>query len=362
VVPSGSVAFDYVLVDIDQSVVECAVDLSLGSFFNSFGSRAGPPPVIRIGVGDVLQIAIFESSAGGLFIPPEAGVRPGNFVTLPAQQVDRSGTIAIPYAGDIRAAGRLPAELERDIQARLNHRAVEPQVVVTVLERNAAEVAVVGDGVGGASNFRLRLAGDRIVDVIAKAGGIRYPGYEIFVTLQRNNKRATVYFPTLVKNPSENIFVQPGDTVYVYREQQRFVAVGALGAGGGASGQFPFDQEKLSLNEAIAKAGGLLDSRAGPERVFLYRLEFREALEKMGVDLSRFPPDQKYIPTIYRANFRDPSSFFFAQGFHMRHRDIIYVANADAIEVVKFLDFIRAFTSTVVGVGGDSVGTVGYLR
>jgi polysaccharide export outer membrane protein len=164
----------------------------------------------------------------------------------------------------------------------------------------------------------------------------------------------------LVNNPRENIFVAPGDTIYVYREQQKFVAVGALSSVGqtsGLTGQFAFEQERLSLNEAVAKAGGLLDSRANPAQVFLYRAEFREALQRMGVDLSKFAPSQKFIPTVYRANFRDPSSFFFVQAFPMRHKDIIYVANADANEVVKFLSYLRAVTSTVSGVATDAVTT-----
>jgi polysaccharide export outer membrane protein len=107
----------------------------------------------------------------------------------------------------------------------------------------------------------------------------------------------------------------------------------------------------------VAKAGGLLDSRANPGQVFLYRMEYREALAAMHVDLSKFPKDQKFIPTIYRANFRDPSSFFFAQKFPMRHKDVIYVSNADAVEVVKALDYLRSVTSTVSGVAGDSVFT-----
>ena len=38
-----------------------------------------PPQTIRFGIGDVVSVTIFEAAAGGLFIPAEAGVRPGNF-------------------------------------------------------------------------------------------------------------------------------------------------------------------------------------------------------------------------------------------------------------------------------------------
>jgi polysaccharide export outer membrane protein len=175
--------------------------------------------------------------------------------------------------------------------------------------------------------------------------------------LQRGNSRATVYFPNLINHPTENVFVAPGDTLYVYRDQQKYVALGAIGSAGqdsGVTGQFPFEQERMSLNEAVAKAGGLLDTRANPGQVFLYRLELRDALMKMGVDVSKFLPDQRLIPTVYRANFRDPSSFFFAQSFLMRHKDVIYVSNADSVEVGKFLGYLRTITSTVSGVASDA--------
>lgn len=370
---SHAVAFDYALVEIDKTVIERALDVGPGSFFKTFGKKRGPPPIIRVGIGDVVQVSIFESSAGGLFVPAEAGVRPGNFVTLPPQQVDHSGSITVPYAGAIRAAGRTLPEVQTDIERKLANRAIEPQVVVTLAEQNATEVAVVGDGtanggsaaIGGANRFRVRLGGDRILDVISKAGGLRYPGYEIFLTLQRGNTTATMYFPTLIRSPAENIFVAPGDTLYAYREQQKFVALGAIGTANqtsGVTGQFAFEQEKLSLNEAVAKAGGLSDTRANPGQVFLYRVEYREVLESMGVDVSKFPREQKLIPTVYRANFRDPSSFFFAQSFSMRHKDVIYVSNADSVEVVKFLDYLRAITSTVSGVSGDVVTTRDAVR
>lgn len=334
------------------------VQIGPGSFFKSFGNRRGPPAAIRVGVGDVVQVSIFESSAGGLFIPAEAGSRPGNFVTFPAQTVDRTGTISVPFAGEVQAAGRSLTEIQKDIEARLAKRAVEPQAVVSLAEQNASEVAVVGDVVSGANKFKIRPAGERVLDILSRAGALKYPGYELFVTLQRGKEKATVYFPTLVSNPEENIYVAPGDVLYVYREQQKFIALGALGSTGqtsGLTGLYPFEQERLSLNEAVAKAGGLLDNRANPGQVFLYRMEYRDTLEKLKVDLKKFPRDQKFIPTIYRANFRDPSSFFFAQGFPMRHKDIIYVTNADSVEMTKFLEFLRTITSTVAGSATDAL-------
>src|SRR5437773_12007372 len=67
-----AIALDYALVDINSAVLAHAIDVGPGSFFRTFGKKSGPPPIIRVGTGDVVQVSVFESSAGGLFIPAEA--------------------------------------------------------------------------------------------------------------------------------------------------------------------------------------------------------------------------------------------------------------------------------------------------
>jgi polysaccharide export outer membrane protein len=355
--------YDYAFVDINPIVLDCLVDSETGSFSKTFG---GPAPALRVGVGDVLEATIFESSAGGLFTPAGAGNRMGNFVTVPRQTVSNSGTVTVPYAGVLQVAGQTVPEIERQIESKLASRAIEPQVVLTMVEQNAGTVAVVGDALSVSNTIKLSSSGERILDLVSKVGGLKFPPYDAFVTLQRKNRSATVHFPTLVAHPEENVFVRPGDLVYVYRDQRKYVAAGAIGAStGGASiagnqtlvgavGLFSFDQEHLSLNEAIAKAGGLLDDRADPAQVFLYRIERRKVLERMGVDLSGFAPNQEMIPTVYRANFRDPSSFLYAQRFPMRNKDTIYVGNAQANEFTKFLVYVNAVTGTMSGVAADA--------
>jgi len=309
----------------------------------------------------VLQVSVFESSKEGLFSPPEGTIRAGGFVSIPNQAVSSSGTISIPYAGEVHVSGRTVPEIERDIESKLAARAVEPQVVITMVEQNTGTATVIGDSMGGANKLKLTGSGERVLDMISKVGGLRFPAYEAFVKIQRKNRVATVHFPRLVDNPEENIFVEQGDLIFVYREPRKFTALGAIGATSGAAsisgntivgavGQFSFDQAQLSLHEAIAKAGGLVDIRADPAQVFLYRIERRETLERMGVDLSRFAPNQRIIPTVYRANFRDPSSFFFAERFSMRDRDIIYVGNSDATEHEKFFTYLNDLTGTMAGV------------
>ncbi|MGB8871500.1 MAG: polysaccharide biosynthesis/export family protein, partial [Rhodomicrobium sp.] len=276
-----AVAFEYALVDLNQSVVRATYDIDADSFFRTFGKGRGPAPEVLVGPGDVLQLTVFESKSGGLFIPADAGVRPGNYVTLPPQTVDHDGMLSVPYAGDMKVAGRSLPQIEHAIEQRLQNRAIEPKVVASLAEQVASTVSVIGE-VNTPKKINLTQNGERLLDAIALAGGPKYPGYETYVTLQRRGRKATLFFNSLVLHPEENIYAAPGDTIYVYREPRRFVAFGAVGvaAGIGASsaltglsGQFSFDQERVSLAEGVAKAGGLLDNQANPGQVFVYRME-----------------------------------------------------------------------------------------
>ncbi|HEY1945107.1 MAG TPA: polysaccharide biosynthesis/export family protein [Roseiarcus sp.] len=352
-ISSGTPVFDYALVDLNRSVLPYIVDVGPGSLYRTFGTGRGPAPAILVGIGDTVQVTLFEAQAGGLFIPTDAGSRPGNFVTLPPQLVDNRGYITVPYAGQIRALNRTTPAIQQDIVNKLKDRAIEPQAIVAISSQTSTEVSVVGE-VNQPNKFPVNPNGDTVLDAISRAGGIKDQGYENYVTLQRHGLKGTVYFLNLVTDPKENIFVKPGDQIYVAFYQRSFVAFGATGA----SGQFKFQQEILTLNDAVGKAGGLLDNRSDPGQVFVYRLEDRRALEKMGVDVSRFPGDRSWIPTIYRVNFRDPSGFFASRKFPMRDGDVIYVDNADQVELSKFLLLI-----TEMGVAANTaITTAGSAR
>jgi polysaccharide biosynthesis/export protein len=302
------------------------------------------PREIRFGVGDIVGVTIFEASSGGLFIPAEASVRPGNFVTFPNQAVDHDGNISIPYGGVIRAKGRTPPEVQKAIVDAIKNRAIDPQAVVTLVDQRTSLISVLGD-VNTPARFPANAEGERILDAIARAGGPRSQGFDSWVMLERGGRRETVPFGALLYEPSNNVYVHPNDTIYLYREPQTFVAFGAVGGPSGPQGQFNFDAWRISLAEAVAKANGLSQALADPASVFVYRGETREVAEQLGIDCSRF--EGSIIPIIYNANFRDPAGFFLATTFQMRNKDVLYISNATSVEIAKVLDFVRLVTATV---------------
>jgi polysaccharide export outer membrane protein len=310
------------------------------------------PRDIRFGVGDIVSVTIFEASAGGLFIPAEAGVRPGNFVTIPNQSVDVNGNISVPYAGQIRATGRTAVEVQQAITNALKNRAIEPQVVVSLVDQRTSLITVLGD-VQKPSRFPASATPERMLDAIARAGGPSGPGADTWVMLERNGRRALVPFGALVYEPANNVYVHPNDTIYLYRDPQTFLAFGAVGvqqqipfgAVVGSSGSQSASVWRLSLAEAVAKVGGLNDDRADPASVFLYRGETRDVAEALGVNCSPF--EGPIIPVIYIVNLRDPGGYFLATTFEMRNKDVIYVSNAYSVENTKFLTYLRTINGTI---------------
>jgi polysaccharide export outer membrane protein len=298
------------------------------------------PQDIRFGVGDLVSVTIFEASSGGLFIPAEAGVRPGNFIAIPTQAVDVNGNISVPYAGTIRARGRTPVEVQDAIVDALKNRAIEPQAIVSLADQKTSLITVLGD-VGRPSRLTASASPERILDVIARAGGPAGPGQDEWVLLERNRKRALAPFGALIAEPVNNIYIHAEDTIYLYHEPQTFLAFGALGS----QQQIPFGAWRISLAEAIGKAGGLKDDLADPALIFLYRGETRDVAQAMGVDCSQF--QGPIIPIIYSINLRDPSGYFLATSFEMRNKDVIYISNSFSVETTKFMTYINTITQTI---------------
>jgi polysaccharide biosynthesis/export protein len=300
-----------------------------------------PPKGITFGVNDILSVTIFEAAAGGLFIPSEAGVRPGNFVNIPNQPIDTDGNIVIPYAGKIRAAGKTPVQVEDEIVAKLKNRAIEPQVVVSIVNQNSSLITVLGD-VGSPSRFPANYNAEHILDTIARAGGPKNNGYDSWVMLERGGKRDIVPFGALLYNPAENnIWTHPNDTIFLYTEPQTFLAFGATGS----QGQFNFGAWRISLAEAVAKAGGLSDSLAEPGYVFIYRGETRNVAEQLGIDTSKYKGP--IIPVVFNINFRDPASYFLATRLQMQNKDVLYISNATSVQASKAMSYFSQIINTI---------------
>ena len=342
------------LVDLDSVTVKALDDFEDDRFLETFGvgsAEAG----IRIGRGDVLEVTIFEAGPDGLFSTTEQ-----KQVSLPLT-VQGDGRISVPYAGSVQAAGRTAEQIRGSILAILRERAVEPDVIVNLRTTVSRTVTVVSGQ--GASGVVPLVAGDeRVLDAIARAGGLASPPYETLVTLQRGGRSCTVLMQTLIDRPRENIFVRPGDTLILSNDPRSYSAFGAVTE----RGVFELESAEVSLAEAAAQARGLDALRANPQGYFVFRYEREHvvraivnALEHAGspVDLEplhklladRTARDSHgRIPMVYRLNLAETDAFFVSQRFAIRDKDVIYVARSFSGDITEFTNLIGSTLGVAV--------------
>ncbi|MCK8783244.1 polysaccharide export protein [Roseomonas sp. NAR14] len=345
--PQGQRQISYALIPLNREVVRLLSSYDTPPRFSAVMPDA-PQAAGTIGIGDSLLITIFESARGGLFLSPTGGsMGQGNSVALPVQQVDRSGNVSVPFiAGTVRAAGRTPVEIQRDIESRLANRALEPQVVVTIADKRADPVSVVGDVVTS-TRFSLDPSGERLLTALARAGGQKGAAYETIVTLQRRGQTERALLSEIAADPTQNIPLRPGDTIFIATTPRYFSVLGANGQSASLSQltrRFPFDATRMTMAEAVAKAGGLQDDRADPTAVFLFRMESRTTLANMGIQ----PPAdaEERVPTIYAVDYTLADGFFLSNAFPIREQDIIFISVAPAVEFNKFLELVLPFTTS----------------
>lgn len=339
----------FAMVEISPGVVDTLAQVRLPSFAGAFGDYR-PSQQQRIGVGDVVQITLWEAGPGGLFSAPvvdrlSAGSRSA---TIPDQVVARDLAITVPFAGRLVVAGRTPPEVEAMIVNRLAGKAIDPQALVTVTRNVSNTVTVMGEVQTG-RRIPLNVGGDRLLEVLAEAGGTRGAAYDIAVLLARNNRVVRVPLQGVLDDPREDVFMQAADVVTLVRDPQTFTAAGATGR----NAVVAFETPNLSLEEAIGKAGGVLDDRGDPDGVFVIRYESASVARALpnlqsGPDLlsGKVPVDP--TPVVYLLKLRDPNALFLARRFAMHNKDILYVSNAPLSDVQKVLTLINLLVSPVI--------------
>ncbi|HZT87276.1 MAG TPA: polysaccharide biosynthesis/export family protein [Stellaceae bacterium] len=335
----------FALIEIDARSVAALRAVPVEDFKERF-AKFGLPPKPTIGVGDTVAVAIWEAAAGGLFAsaPGDAPAAGAHSIALPEQVVDADGAITVPFAGRIAVDGLEPAQVQQAIAHRLADKAIDPQVIVRVVKSVANTATVTGEVQGG-GRMPLSPKGDRLLEVIAAAGGARAPVYETFVRLSRRGVTATMPMQTLVSEPAENIYAWPGDVMTLVRAPKSFSVFGAAGT----NAEVNFGSDRMNLAEALAKAGGLQDARSDPAGVFLFRHERPEAVRALGPRAAGPVPDpDDSVPVVYRLDLTKPDSYFLAQDFPVEDKDLIYVANARFTELQKFFGLLSTLTSPVI--------------
>lgn len=327
----------YLVVDVDEKVTNIT-----GQYrpkpFSSFFKLSDSRPSIPLAVGDKISVNIFEAGADGLFSSSSAKA------TQIEAVIDQDGQIFVPYVGAVQAAGSSPGSLRATIESALEDKAIQPQVQVLVAESLANSATVIGK-VGEPGPKPITVAGARILDVIASAGGTTGETFNAQVTLRRGNTVATANLEDLFDNAANNVPVKPGDVVLVSDAVRSFTVFGAANT----PQEFKFEARRVTLAEGLARAGGLNDLTADAKGVFLFRFEpdhIAKAIDERAVTAA----EGSMVPVVYQLNLKNPNSFFLMKMFELRDEDIIYVADHPAAELSKFLQILSPAVNTAVTV------------
>lgn len=342
-VSAATTDHSFALVELSEPSLDVVASWHRPSFSAVYGDYRAPK-IQKVDVGDSVQINIWETGSGGLYTTPAPiGISTGSRVgALPEQVVARDGTVNVPYAGRIRIAGKTPAEIERLIVQGLDGKTANPQAMVTLTRNISHSATVTGDVTAGA-RVPLSPNGDRLLDVIATAGGIRAPVHEAFITLTRDGTSLSVPLQAILAASKENVYVRPGDVITVYRAPQSFTAFGATGR----NAVVGFDAGGITLDEALGKAGGLIDERSDPRGVFVLRYE-PVTLARQYASVPPHLLNGSVVPIAYRLDMKDPTSLFRARRFQMRDKDILYVSHAPITEVEKVFRLFQILTAPAI--------------
>ncbi|MDN7913040.1 polysaccharide biosynthesis/export family protein [Burkholderia cepacia] len=316
---------------------------------SDFLSTLGGMPAFQqqLGVGDTIEVSIWEAPPATLFgatAPSDgrsAGPTNAHVTVLPDQTIDGSGMINVPFVGAVRAVNRTTTQLQQDIAARLKNIAHDPQVLVKLSRNATSYVTIVGD-VASSNRMQLSARGERLLDALASAGGVRQAVDKVTIQITRGDAVVQMPLETVIRDPRQNVPLRAGDVVTALYQPYSFTALGATGK----NEEINFEAQGITLAQALARAGGLQDSRSDAQGVFIFRLEDAKTLQ-WPTQPVRTTVDGK-VPVIYRINLRDPNSFFVAQSFMMDNKDLLYVSNAPITELQKFLNVVFSVAYPVV--------------
>lgn len=240
---------------------------------------------------------------------------------LPSQRIDDQGMIRVPFVGAVRAAGRTVTQLQSAIQGALRGKSQSPQVIVTVQDSLSNSVILSGEV---AKPGRLVLSTNRetVADAIALGGGYRGQAKDAVARVERNGGTFEMRLSDLLDLPAQDIRVAPGDRVTVISRPQIFSVLGAASR----AEEITFPRSSLNLTQAVALAGGANPNAGDAAAVFVFRM----TKDAAGVDQ----------PTVYNLNMMQPGAYLLSQRFMMQDRDVLYVGNARANQVSKFVQLI----------------------
>ena len=331
------------VIDVDNAVTQKLVGLRVQKKFSeTLGTESSVTR--KVGPGDVLEVSIWEAAPATLFgvtpttdipgvISSASAIAPSHSTTLPEQMVDDNGSIVVPFIGRIQAQGKTLDAIESEIMKGLSKKANQPQVIVRMTHNFSANATIVGE-VTNSTRVPLIPGNERLLDAIAAAGGVRQPVNKTTIQITRAENVYSLPLETIIEDPRQNVALLPGDVITALFQPYSFMALGATGK----NDEINFETQGITLAQAMARAGALIDQRSNAQGVFIFRLVGQSDFASLRQPTT--PVVAGKVPVVFRIDLSKPSSFFVMQSFPIEDRDVLYVSNAPVTELQKFLNLL----------------------
>jgi len=245
-------------------------------------------------------------------------------------------------------AGKSISEIENTIVKNLQGRANDPQVIVQNVNNNTSLATIIG-AVNQSKQIPLTPKGERLLDAIAAAGGLTQPVNKTTIQIARQGEIQSLDMEAIIQDPKQNIVLQPGDVITAYFQPLSFTALGATGS---TNNEILFESTGINLSQALGRIGGLSDMRSDSIGVFIFRFEDPKAVATKDHPTVGVTAEGK-VPVIYQFDMNKPETYFAAQNFPMKNKDIVYVSTATSVELMKFLGIITSVFSPAVAINSQ---------
>lgn len=297
-----------------------------------------PAEQYQVGAGDILSITVFDHpelsassllSGGGGTTAPLAGVTQAvGFL------VNADGTVAYPYIGAVKVAGKTTAQIQAQITDGLRKLYRNPQVDVRVGSFRSKRIEVGGE-VLAPGIVTLDDLPKTILDAVNERGGLKASSSHRRILLTRNG---TTYelspSQSLQRNTGVFSLAQPGDFIYIpaATADQVFV-LGEVAR----SAPIVMQNDRVSLTEALTTSGGLDRLTSKGSGVMVFR---------------RAEQSGKLHPVIYTLDLSRPEGLLLAGEFTLQPSDVVYV---EATDFAKYNSIIAQLLPTVATLFESSV-------
>ena len=330
-VPSDSAEYNGIAVHlhaIDQG------DLGNGAAVNADGKTdlgdlkdlvvdSLPALEYRIRPLDMVQVVVWEH--------PELTSPMGQYQPA-GQKVTTDGKLFYPYAGELQAAGLTAQELRAEITKRLSDKILnDPQVDVRVTGYNSRKAFVAGsvEKPGFVSFDENPMT---LPDMVAGVGGFTKEADLTALQLRRGDKVYNInYLNAFSANlPLERMLVQPDDQLFVpalseTQKNKKAYVMGEVGRPGIVSIQ----NDKLTLAEALASAGGLQALNATSRGIYVIRNTSANQID------------------VFQLNAKNAMALAMADRFELNPRDIVYVDASGLATWNRLISLILPSVQTV---------------